>query len=191
MYGVREAFSQAALTDIKNSRYTDEDVFVNFQHIAYWDATYHYVVDFVVFINIIKFVRLLRYSRRMCIMVTVLIMRRAIAIVKRQIKLEQSRDLEMAEFIRNNILSWLPLVDKLSPPTPEGPKYVDQGTSCDLIDLDLDLLAAAELDYVIVKLDQLFPEASRVETSGECGDSKQGVDDVKDEKKVVMVDSCN
>ncbi|XP_019628325.1 PREDICTED: polycystic kidney disease 2-like 2 protein [Branchiostoma belcheri] len=279
MYGVREAFSQAALTEIKNSRYTDEDVFVNFQHIAYWDAIYHYVVDFVVFINIIKFVRLLRYSRRMCVMVTVLstmrteilmffilllflflsfaqlqhlllgshvagfrsvgqsfvhlfpsllrrynleeileaeiisvaffavffaasflmlvnlllsIMRRAITIVKRQIKLEQSRDLEMAEFIRNNILSWLPLVDKLSPPTPEeGPKYVDQGTSCDLIDLDLDLLAAAELDYVIVKLDQLFPEASRVKASGDCGDSEQDVESVKAEKKVVMVDSCN
>ncbi|XP_078585401.1 polycystin-1-like protein 2 isoform X2 [Branchiostoma floridae x Branchiostoma japonicum] len=274
MYGVREAFSNAALTDIKNSRYTDDDVFVNFQHIANWDATYHYVVDFVVFINIIKFVHLLRYSRRMTVMVTVLatmrteiimffillfflffsfaqlqnlllgshvegfrsvaqsvlhlfpsllrryklgkmievelisvgffavffvasflilvnlllsIMRRATVIVKRQIKREQSRDLEMAEFIRNNFLSWLPLGDKIA---SEGPKYVDKGTSCQIGDLmDVDLLAAAELDYVIVKLDQLFPEASSAEASGKSCDNKQGGKHV--DKKVRFVDSCN
>ncbi|XP_066269368.1 polycystin-2-like protein 1 [Branchiostoma lanceolatum] len=116
------------------------------------------------------------------------IMRRAIVIVKRQIKQEQSRDLEMAEFIRNNFVSWLPLGDKISPPE-EGPKYVDKGTSCQAGDLmDLDLLAAAELDYVIVKLDELFPEASIVE-AGEKRDNKQ--DEKNVDKKVRFVDSCN
>ncbi|XP_070533290.1 polycystin-1-like protein 2 isoform X1 [Ptychodera flava] len=71
MYAYRLAFWNLALDSLP-SKTKGTGSFVNLQQLALWDEIFGYIVSIVVFISIIKFLRLLRFNRRMSLLASTL-----------------------------------------------------------------------------------------------------------------------
>ncbi|XP_039274067.2 uncharacterized protein LOC120348022 [Styela clava] len=62
LYAIRYIQAQYILNKLK--RDPDKETFVNFQYITIWNDTFRYLMSFIVFFAIVRFIRLLRFNRR-------------------------------------------------------------------------------------------------------------------------------
>ncbi|XP_077990752.1 polycystin-2-like protein 2 [Glandiceps talaboti] len=69
MYSYRLVFWNLALDSLPSeSQSKEKGQFVNLQQLAVWDEIFNYITSVVVFISILKFVRMLRFNRRMALL---------------------------------------------------------------------------------------------------------------------------
>ncbi|XP_070581325.1 polycystin-1-like protein 2 [Ptychodera flava] len=61
MYVFRQIFTTLALKDVREDHFK----FVNFQHLAYWDTIFTWILAITLFIAVLKFLKLLRFNKRM------------------------------------------------------------------------------------------------------------------------------
>ncbi|XP_077980091.1 polycystin-1-like protein 2 [Glandiceps talaboti] len=60
MYALRQIFTTLALKEV----HKDHSKFVNFQHLAYWDMIFTWILAISLFIAVLKFLKLLRFNKR-------------------------------------------------------------------------------------------------------------------------------